>query len=202
MPSPITIPSPEVKVADFSVKHPLNSKWTLWYYYPEKNAEWEKCQHRIYTIDTVEDFWSLVDHVKPPSELGSGVDYSFFKNGIRPMWEDPQNVKGGRLTVISVPKSKSPLIDEVWLDVLIFLIGENHSNADNVCGVVLNTRQYGFKLAVWTSVQDRTKVGDIGQSIKSGLSTSFVQTIPFEEHSDTQKKAQTYNKSSSRGPAN
>lgn len=118
------------------------------------------------------------------------------------MWEHEHNVNGGRLTVISAPKSKSALIDEVWLDTLIFLIGENYSNADDVCGVVLNTRQYGYKLAVWTSVQDRTKVTDIAQSIKASLSTSFVQTIPFEVHSDTQKKAQTYNKSSSRGPAN
>lgn len=51
-------------------------------------------QHRIHTVETVEDFWSLADHIKPPSELMAGVDYSFFKNGIRPMWEDPQNVKG------------------------------------------------------------------------------------------------------------
>lgn len=48
-------------------------------------------------METVEDFWSLADHIKPPSELMAGVDYSFFKNGIRPMWEDPQNVKGKRV---------------------------------------------------------------------------------------------------------
>lgn len=201
-PSPNAIASPDTKLIDFSIKHPLNSKWTLWYYYPDKTVDWEKCQHQIHTVDTVEDFWSLADHIKPPSDLICGVDYSFFKNGIRPMWEDPQNVKGGRLTVISAAKQKGALVDEVWLDVLLFLIGEDHEHADSVCGVVLNTRQYGLKIAVWTSIQDRTKVGDIGQSIKSSLSTSFVTQIPFEVHSDTQKKAQIYSKSSSRGPTN
>lgn len=86
--------SPNTTTFDFSIKHPLNSKWTLWYYLPEKNADWEKCQHKIHTVETVEDFWSLADHIKPPSDLMPGVDYSFFKNDIRPMWEDPQNVKG------------------------------------------------------------------------------------------------------------
>lgn len=201
LPSPITVSPPNTNAVDFSNKHPLNSKWTLWYYYPEKNTTWEKCQHQIHTVDTVEDFWSLADHIVPPSELMCGVDYSFFKNGIRPMWEDTQNREGGRLTVISAPKLKSALIDEIWLDVLLFLIGENHPNADSVCGVVLNTRQYGFKIAVWTSIHDGMKVKGIGQSIKSSLST-YVQSIPFEVHADTQKKAHIFNKSSSRGPTN
>lgn len=201
-PSSNTNASPDTKLVDFSIKHPLNSKWTLWYYFPDNNADWEKCQHKIHTIDTIEDFWGLADHIRPPSELASGVDYSFFKNGIRPMWEDPQNIKGGRLTVITAHKSKGALIDEVWLDVLLFLIGEDHEHADSVCGVVLNSRQRGLKIAVWTSIQDQQKNGDIGQSIKSSLCTSFVQQIPFEVHADTQKKAQIFNKSSSRGPTN
>lgn len=203
-PAPTPIPStPDAnKAIDFAIKHPLNSKWTLWYYLPEKSADWEKCQHRIHKVDTVEDFWSLADHIQLPSELHSGVDYSFFKNDIRPMWEDPQNVKGGRLTVISASKVKSAQIDEVWLDVLLFLIGENHPNADSVCGVVLNTRNYGMKIAVWTSTQDGLKIAEIAKSIKASLSSSMVQSIPFEVHTDTQKKAHVYNKSSSRGPMN
>lgn len=93
------------------------------------------------------------------------------------------------------------MIDEIWLDVLLFLIGENHENADNVCGVVLNTRSYGMKIAVWTATQDRSITSAIGESIKSSLSTS-VRSIDFELHTDTKKKAQVYNKSSSRGPMN
>lgn len=103
--------------------------------------------------------------------------------------------------MISAAKSRGAFIDEVWLDVLLFLIGENHENADSVCGVVLNSRNYGVKIAVWTSTQDRSITSEIGQSIKSNCS-SFVQQIPFEAHTDTQKKSQGYSKSSSRGPIN
>lgn len=103
--------------------------------------------------------------------------------------------------MISASKAKSALIDEIWLDVLLFLIGENHENADSMCGVVLNTRNYGMKIAVWTSTPDRMKAAEIGQSIKSSLST-HLQHIQYEPHTDTQKKSQVYNKSSSRGPMN
>lgn len=101
--------------------------------------------------------------------------------------------------MISAPKMKGALIDEIWLDVLLFLIGENHENADSVCGVVLNSRNYGVKIAVWTSTNERSKTSQIGQSIKSSLSSN-TQRIDFEAHTDTQKKSQVYNKSSSRGP--
>lgn len=70
------------------IKHPLKSKWTLWYYIPEKDREWNECQHRIGSFAYVEDFWSLFLHLKKPTDLKNGCDYSLFKNDIRPMWED------------------------------------------------------------------------------------------------------------------
>lgn len=182
-----------------TVKHPLNSKWTLWYYLPEKDGrDWELCQHQIHTVNTIEDFWSLMDHVKQPSELTNGVDYSFFKNGIRPMWEDPQNREGGRMTVINTSKCRQAAIDEIWLDVLLFLVGENFEHTDDVCGMVLNVRNYGFKLAVWTTHANTNIIRSIGINLKKNLCTPPNQPITFELHSETLKNAQTYGRASSR----
>ena len=47
-------------------------------------------------FDTVEDFWSLYNHIEVASKLQIGSDYSLFKKGIKPMWEDPHNKDGGR----------------------------------------------------------------------------------------------------------
>lgn len=69
----------EMDLKPITIKHPLNSKWTLWYFFPEKHRDWEDCQHQIHTVFTIEDFWSFFNHLKSPSELISGVDYSFFK---------------------------------------------------------------------------------------------------------------------------
>lgn len=106
------------------IKHPLQNSWTLWYYDNEKDKSWELCQHKITTFDTVEDFWRLYNNIKLPTEIKSGNDYSLFKNNIRPMWEDEQNKNGGRW-LINLPKSfRQTDLDQLWLDVILCLIGE------------------------------------------------------------------------------
>lgn len=194
-PSSTSLPMLENNVP---VKHPLNSKWTLWYYLPEKNKDWGACQHQIHTVNTVEDFWSFFNHLAQPSELLNGVDYSFFKNDIRPMWEAPQNVRGGRLTVINTSKCRNIDINEIWRDVLVFLVGEYYDYAEDICGVVLNVRNYGIKIAIWTSHQDKERLKSIGSSIRQSLTSPLTQAIPFEVHAETQKSAQTLGRASSK----
>lgn len=199
--TPATEPDPvpvAIEPTYCNIKHPLNQKWTLWYYLPEKDKDWERCQHKIHSIEYVEDFWSLFDHIKQPSELTNGVDYSFFKNDIRPMWEDPQNVRGGRITVVNTSKSRTAAINEIWLDVLLFLIGENFDYTDEVCGVVLNVRNYGFKVAVWTAIHEEKKNKAIGKKLKSSLSSQPTQPLSFELHSETLRNSQAYGRASSK----
>lgn len=64
-------------------KHPLQNTWTLWYLENDRSKSWEDMQNEITSFDTVEDFWSLYNHIKPPSEIKVGSDYSLFKKGIR-----------------------------------------------------------------------------------------------------------------------
>lgn len=128
------------------IKHPLQNSWTLWYYDNEKGKTWEACQHQITTFDTVEDFWSLYNHIKLASEIKSGNDYSLFKNNIRPMWEDDQNKHGGRW-LISIPKYfRANELDCLWLDVILCLIGEAFEYSEDICGAVVNIRPRGHKI--------------------------------------------------------
>lgn len=64
-------------------KHPLQNTWTLWYLENDRSKSWEDMQNEITSFDTVEDFWSLYNHIKPPSEIKLGSDYSLFKKTIR-----------------------------------------------------------------------------------------------------------------------
>lgn len=128
------------------IKHPLQNSWTLWYYDQEKGKTWEQCQHQITTFDTVEDFWSLYNHIKLPTEIKSGNDYSLFKNNIRPMWEDEQNKNGGRW-VISLQKFyRHTELDKLWLEVILCLIGEAFDYSEDICGAVVNVRQNRHKI--------------------------------------------------------
>lgn len=75
-------------------------------------------------------------------------------------------------------------MDELWLEILIFLIGEKGPYADDVAGVVLNVRTYGFKVWLWTSTSDQNRINTIKSSIRNTLNMHNVQKMIFEAHYD------------------
>merc|ERR1712135_249882 len=81
------------------MQHPLECTWSMWYFKNDKNKDWKNNLKFIASCSTVEDFWALYNHLKSPASLQAGCDYSFFKDNIRPMWEDERNVEGGRWLV-------------------------------------------------------------------------------------------------------
>lgn len=131
---------------DTLIKHPLQNPWTLWYYENEKGKTWEANQHAITSFETVEDFWSLYNHIKFASEIKSGNDYSLFKNNIRPMWEDDANKNGGRWVISLAKYTRHNELDNLWLDVILCLIGEAFEYSEDICGAVVNIRPRGHKI--------------------------------------------------------
>lgn len=95
---------------------------------------------------------SLYNHIKPASELRQGSDYSMFKQGIRPMWEDDANKHGGRWLMTLDKKQRSSDLDHFWLEILLCMIGEAfNGHSDEICGAVVNVRTKGDKLGIWTA---------------------------------------------------
>ena len=81
---------------ELELKHPLENAWTLWFFKNDRSKKWEEMQSPVLTVRTVEDFWSLYHHIELASLLPAGTDYSLFKEGIFPDWEDRRNKEGGR----------------------------------------------------------------------------------------------------------
>uniref|UniRef100_A0A915DSN6 EIF-4F 25 kDa subunit n=1 Tax=Ditylenchus dipsaci TaxID=166011 RepID=A0A915DSN6_9BILA len=79
---------------ELAYRHPLQNRWALWYLKGDRAKNWEECLKRVSVFDSVEDFWALYNHIQPASGLTWGSDYYLFKEGIKPMWEDPQNIEG------------------------------------------------------------------------------------------------------------
>ena len=111
------------------VKHPLQNAWTLWFFKNDKSRTWEENQRPIITVTTVEDFWSLYNHIEVASRLPPGADYSLFKEGIFPDWEDPRNQDGGRWILSLDKRQKEKYLDSYWLEIIFYLIGE-HGDQD------------------------------------------------------------------------
>jgi translation initiation factor 4E len=52
------------------------------------------------------------------SELRQGCDYSLFKKGILPMWEDDSNKRGGRWLINLAKNQRGNDLDKYWLEIV------------------------------------------------------------------------------------
>ncbi|XP_055381003.1 eukaryotic translation initiation factor 4E1-like [Condylostylus longicornis] len=178
--------------AECLMKHPLQNEWTLWYLESDRTKSWEELQNDITSFETVEDFWSLYNHIKLASEVRIGSDYSLFKKGIRPMWEDEANIKGGRWVITLNRQQRKTELDNLWLDVLLCLIGETFEHSDQICGAVVNIRAKADKISVWTADgSNKEAVMEIGLKLKESLRMEQLTDkfgLVYQMHKDTMVK--------------
>ena len=128
------------------VKHTLENAWTLWFFKNDKSRTWKENQRPIITVTTVEDFWRLYNNISVASRLPPGSDYSLFKEGIFPDWEDHRNAAGGRWIINVDRQHRVQVLDNYWLEILFYLIGEHAANLAHIVNrAVVNVRGKGDK---------------------------------------------------------
>lgn len=179
--------------SNFSVKHPLQNSWTIWYDNPGKRsnqASWGDHLKKITTFSFVEDFWRVFNNLKPASALAQGSNYHIFKEFIEPKWEDSANSKGGKWTVSIPPKSRNSSLDQMWLWTVLAVIGETFDSPDDVCGLVVSVRKAGDRVQIWTKdATNEQACRDIGRSLKRNLDMPDNILIGYQSHADSMKKA-------------
>ncbi|XP_019848927.1 PREDICTED: uncharacterized protein LOC100636944 [Amphimedon queenslandica] len=174
-------------------RHPLQNKWVLWYLKNDKQKKWKDNLRKIICIDTVEEFWSVYNHIKPPSRISSGCDYMLFKEGIEPMWDDKANKDGGRwLLNIDKRERKDGVLDNVWIETLMCLIGEVFGDSsDDICGAMVRNRTKGDKISIWTRfAKNKEHVHKIGHVYKEKVQVHIHRRfqIQYQSHLDVAKK--------------
>ena len=172
----VAVPQDDKKVEPVPVPaklHELSSTWCLWVMsqHGKMNKDhWQANQTKAIDVSTVEDFWRMQNHIHPPSKISSS-DYSLFREGITPAWEDKTCQRGGRW----VAKSDKPRgVDEAWLNVLLTMIGETFSGPSNsICGAVVSTRRSGVKIALWIATRNPEEIMAIGKLFKEQVQPLF-----------------------------
>jgi translation initiation factor 4E len=153
--------------------HNLSSTWCLWVMsqHGKMNKDhWQANQTKAMDVNTVEDFWRMHNHIYPPSKITSS-DYSLFRQGITPAWEDKTCQRGGRWVAKS---DKTRGVDEAWLNVLLSMIGESFSAPTNsICGAVVSTRRSGVKIALWIATRDKDEIMEVGKLFKEQVQPLF-----------------------------
>ena len=80
-----------------------------------------------------------------PFALSSNSTIHIFKDGIKPMREDPSSRDDGQW-VVRLPKAFSPVC---WENLVLEMLGEQSMVGDEICGAGVSTREHEPVISLW-----------------------------------------------------
>lgn len=146
-----------------------------------EGAAYEAGLNVVGEFKTVEGFCRYFNWLKPPSKLERSSNYHLFKDGIKPMWEDPANANGGKW-VLTI-KSNPQLLDRCWSWLAMALVGEELDEKDEVCGAVVSLRAKIDRIQLWTRGKDDVEsINALGRKLVKLLDVSEEPGVGLEFH--------------------
>jgi hypothetical protein len=132
----------------------MNSNWCLWYHDPNNSDYSLESYIKIASITDIATFWSVFEAIS--TEAWNSGMFFFMKEGFRPLWDAPENDKGGAWS------KKVDAVDThtVFLDCMVHCLAGKFlkTNNDVVVGVTLSPKGNFHIIKVWnstTTVNDR-----------------------------------------------
>ena len=126
-----------------------------------------------------QDFWRYWNNIVDPSKFPEGSNLRIFKHGIKPMWEDPANVGGGKWVV----HTEKEFTSKRSIHAVLLLIGEQLEYNDDVCGVVISVRAKSDTISIWNRTsKDPVVVETTGDHIRRVLKLNTERGIPYKSH--------------------
>ncbi|KAH8549630.1 hypothetical protein BGW37DRAFT_502053 [Umbelopsis sp. PMI_123] len=139
----------------------------------------------MFLCETVWQFSSrwrkFKERFSAPSQMLPNQNLYFFKQGVEPMWEDPINSKGGRMTLSPTKMA----LDEIWEVVLSAFVGGTCHNS--VVGVVMSRRGRGDRIEIWMDEQGREASDQVRTLLLRYLPPliqDVVQLAKYKKHFD------------------
>ncbi|KAG0219893.1 DEAH-box ATP-dependent RNA helicase prp22 [Mortierella sp. NVP41] len=176
-----------------TTKIPLKRNWTFWHDKFVANAtpaSYTDNQKTIAEADTVQSFWSVYNNTAGPERLALRCSLHFMHKGVKPLWEDPQNERGGAWN-FRIAKASTPI---VWRELLMALIGEQFEDTiapgDEIFGLSVSARWSSDIFQIWnmnSSLKENSTVMDkVTQILASvdSLKDVEIQSPFYKAHKD------------------
>ncbi|KAJ1374609.1 Eukaryotic translation initiation factor 4E-4 [Parelaphostrongylus tenuis] len=152
-------------------------------------VEYAQYVQQIAAVSSVEQFWSIYRHIKRPCDIGEKVDVHFFKKGIKPVWEDEANLKGGKWII----RLKKGLSSRIWENLLLAMAGEQFLVGDEICGAVCSVRNQEDIVSLWNRTADNIAVTNrIRDTLRRVLNLPINAVMEYKRHDECLKDQSSY----------
>lgn len=102
-------------------------------------------------VTNVQEFWRFWNSVDVDN-MPMGSDFSIFKQGLFPLWENPENEQGGRWVITGFREDDAA---RHFLNIVLTFVGlQFGSFQEQMNGVVLSTRKRGPSISLWNRFVD------------------------------------------------
>jgi translation initiation factor 4E len=127
----------------------LQNRWTVWYHRMDEMS-WEKESYiKIYEFDSVVDFYKFKNSIVNYLPSFFNGYYFFMKDDILPIWEDPNNKKGGSWNIKVQKQDLFTYLDEILLSLVSneVLMHYNHT----ITGISIVPKRYNAIIKIWNN---------------------------------------------------
>jgi hypothetical protein len=136
-----------------SIDRLLNNKWTLWIHLPN-DPDWKITgYYKICTVSTIDETISIIESI-PPALIKTSM-FFIMKDGVKPIWEDPNNKNGGCFSY----RVSHKILYNVWKNISYSMMGNmliSDDYSDIITGVSVSPKKQFSVLKVWTRNKEHT----------------------------------------------
>jgi len=158
-----------------TLKTKLPREWSLWYHHDKDN--WKVTGFKkFYDIASVEDFWQLYNNWDKIGNVNQ-KHYFLMQKNISPIWEDPENKKGGCWS-FKVHENQS---QELWDDLSTYLVTENLTAKKNsITGLSICLKKNNYSVVkIWNKNSKENSLSLLNENIlkKWGMDIIYIAHI-------------------------
>ncbi len=155
----------------------FDSTWNVWYHHTKDNWTVDGYK-KIYKIENGYDFWKLYNNWE---SLGGITAKHFFlmKNDVKPVWEDPINMKGGCWSY----KIGDSMAAELWEDLSVLIVTNELVQGTTSLGLSITLKKNNTCVVkIWNDDSNKNSIKHINKNILKKWGTDIIYIAHMAEN--------------------
>ncbi len=157
--------------------HNFDNSWNVWYHHTKDNWTIDGYK-KIYKIDNGLDFWKLYNNWE---SLGGITARHFFlmKDEVKPVWEDPINMKGGCWSY----KILDSMAAELWEDLSVLIVTNELVQGTTSLGLSITLKKNNTCVVkIWNDDSNKNSIKHINKNILKKWGTDIIYIAHMAEN--------------------